>query len=227
MPGVPAAALTPYVALGTGEVDALRLERVDFVPEVGLYLAEDSVVLRARLESRFGSMAASFWSTAWAGGQVLARYVLDHPDVVAGRRVLDVASGSGLVAIAAALAGAARVTANDIDPLALAAVELNAAANGVVVGGSTDDLLGGDGGDAEVVLAGDAFYSTGLAVRMSEFLHRCAARGARVLVGEPGRGHVPPGSMEIVKTYTAHGLGAPEDAGITEVTVLRPAGRPS
>jgi len=133
--------------------------------------------------------------------------------------VLDVASGSGLVAIAAAVAGAAAVTANDIDPHALAAIALNAHANDVAVDVSGGDLLDGDGDDAEVVLAGDVFYSQSMAERMLPFLHRAAARGARALVGDPGRAYLPHDSLEVVAAYQVSMLGAPEDAQISQVYV--------
>ncbi|GAA1814663.1 methyltransferase [Planosporangium flavigriseum] len=144
----------------------------------------------------------------------------DRPDVVAGLRVFDVASGSGLVAIAAAVAGAAAVTANDIDPYALAAIALNAQANDVAVEVSRGDLLDGDGDDAEVVLAGDVFYSQSMAQRMLPFLHRAATRGARVLVGDPGRADLPNDSLEVAASYQVSMMGAPEDAQISQVYVL-------
>jgi predicted nicotinamide N-methyase len=215
--------LAPFVASGADGFDGLRLVRPPFVPEIRLHLADDAIVLRARLEAQAGPGPTPFWADAWAGGQALARYVLDHPQVVAGRRVLDVASGSGLVAIAAALAGAAEVTANDIDPYALAAVAMNAAANAVTVASDEGDLLDGDGGDADVILAGDALYTPELAGRMLGFLRRAAARGAAVLVGDPGRGHLPQWWLTVLDRYRVRGLGAPEDAELTEVSVLGPA----
>jgi predicted nicotinamide N-methyase len=130
-----------------------------------------------------------------------------------------VASGSGLVGIAAAVADAAAVTANDIDPHALAAIALNAHANDVAVDVSAADLLGGDGADAEVVLAGDVFYSQSMAERMLPFLHRAGSRGARVLVGDPGRAYLPHDSLEVVAAYQVSMLGAPEDAQISQVYV--------
>ncbi|GAA2703832.1 class I SAM-dependent methyltransferase [Micromonospora olivasterospora] len=156
--------------------------------------------------------------------QALARYVLDHPQVVAGRRMIDVASGSGLVAIAAARAGASEVTANDIDPYALAAVAMNATANAVTLAVDEGDLLDGDGGVADVILAGDAFYDPEMAARMLGFLHRAADRGARVLVGDPGRGHLPHRWLQVLTSYQVGGLGAAEDAELTEVSVLGPVG---
>jgi predicted nicotinamide N-methyase len=201
----------------------LRLARPALVPEVHLYLAEDAIVLQARLESWTGRrLAAPFWANAWVGGQAVARYVLDHPEVVAGRRVLDVGSGSGLVSIAAAMAGAATVTANDIDQYALAAVRMNARVNGVEVGVRAGDLLGGCGEDAEVVLAGDVFYSPELAGPMLTFLERVAARGAQVLVGDPGRDHVPRHRLEGVTGYPVSMPGAAEDALVRWVQILRP-----
>jgi predicted nicotinamide N-methyase len=211
--------LTPGVA----GFDRLRLAEVPFVPEVRLHLAVDPIVLGARMEAESGAaLAPLFWASAWAGGQAVSRYVLDNPDVVAGSRVLDLASGSGLVAIAAAVAGAATVTANDIDPYALAALTLNARANGVVVHGSCGDLLAGDGDGAEVVLAGDVFYSQSLADRMLAFLERVATRGARVLVGDPGRAYLPYGRLEVVASYPVSMMGPPEDAEIKQVHVLQP-----
>ncbi|WP_370017395.1 methyltransferase [Planotetraspora sp. GP83] len=141
-----------------------------------------------------------FWAYAWAGGQALARHVLDHPELVRGRTVLDLATGSGLVAIAAALAGAARVTANDIDPHALAATALNARANGVTVTLVEGDLLGRTATE-DVVLAGDVFYEKPLARRVMPFLER--ARGV-VLVGDPERGcsYLPADRFERVGVHT-------------------------
>jgi predicted nicotinamide N-methyase len=215
--------LDPFLAFGAAGSDDLRLAAVPFVPEIRLHVAEDAIVLRARLEACAGrELPHPFWADAWVGGQGLARYILDHPDTVAGRHVLDVASGSGLVAVAAALAGAATVVANDIDPFALSAISLNARANGVVVQVRAGDLLAGDGGNADVVVAGDVFYGPDMAARMLRFLRRATARGAQVLVGDPGRGHLPDGWLEVVASYPVSMLGAPEDAQLTQVHVLRP-----
>jgi predicted nicotinamide N-methyase len=184
------------------QADALRLETPPLVPEIPLFLAEDPVLLWARLEAdEQNSLPAPFWATAWAGGLVLARYILDNPSWVAGRRVLDLASGSGLVAIAAAMAGAAEVTANDVDGYAIAAIEANANANGVHLRTSAHDLTAGTGGDAEVILAGDCLYSADITGRMVPFAVRSAARGATVLLGEPGRGYTPANTFETLATY--------------------------
>jgi predicted nicotinamide N-methyase len=204
-------------------LDRLRLVEAPLVPEVRLHLAQDPIVWWARMEAEVGAaLTAPFWATAWPGGQALARYVLDRPVTVVGRRVLDVASGSGLVAIAAGLAGAAEVTANDIDPYALSAIRLNARANGVAVSPCPGDLLDGDGGDADVVLAGDVFYSEAVAKRMGPFLHRAAARGAQVLIGDPGRAHLPRDRMTIMASYPPPASAAPTEPQISTISVLQP-----
>ncbi len=204
-------------------LDRLRLVEAPLVPEVCLHLAQDAIVWWARMEAEVGAvLTAPFWATAWPGGQALARYLLDRPLTVAGRRVLDVGSGSGLVAIAAGLAGAAAVTANDVDPYALSAITLNARANGVAVSPCPGDLLDGDGGDADVVLAGDVFYSEAIAKRMAPFLHRAVARGALVLLGDPGRAHLPRDHMTIMASYPASARAAPTDPQINRISVLQP-----
>lgn len=208
---------------GAGGLDQLHIAEVPFVPEVRLHLAEDAIVLWARMEAvSGGSLPPPFWASAWAGGQGVARYVLDHPDVVAGRRVLDLASGSGLVAIAAARAGAAAVTANDIDPYAVAAVRLNARINGVTVTTTRGDVLDGDGAGADVILAGDVFYSRDMSTRVLGLLERAVARGAAVLVGDPGRAYLPKDRLEVLASYRVPMVGALEDAEIKQTDVLRP-----
>ena len=196
---------------------------VALVPELVLHQADDPIGLWELGEGEYRSeQPPPFWAFAWAGGQALARYVLEHPDLVAGRRVLDLASGSGLVAVAAAKAGAASVRAVDIDPLALAAIELNAATNGVTVTAELGDILDGGSGDADVVLAGDVFYSEAIAKRMGPFLHRAAARGAQVLVGDPGRAHLPRDRMTIMASYPAPAPAAPAEPQISRISVLQP-----
>ncbi|MEV0397571.1 class I SAM-dependent methyltransferase [Polymorphospora rubra] len=203
-------------------LDGLHLVEVPLVPEIRLHLAEDAIVWWARMEAEAGhSLAAPYWASAWAGGQAVARYVLDHPETAAGCRVLDLASGSGLVAIAAALAGASAVTATDIDPYAVAAITLNAAANGVAVDASGRDVLDTDGDGADLVLAGDVFYDPAMADRMLPFLDRVVARGGRVLVGDPGRGTLPWDSLEVVASYPAPTEAAFADAELARTYVLR------
>lgn len=163
------------------------LTPVPLVPEVVLHSACEAMELWERTDHD----QPPFWAFPWAGGQALARYVLDHPELVRGRTVFDLASGSGLVAIAAALAGAGEVVANDIDPLSLTAVELNAAANDVRIATLPGDQLAGDASEAEVVLAGDVFYDAEITALVLPFLDRAASRGAVVLLGDPDRAHLP------------------------------------
>lgn len=164
---------------------------VPFVPEITLYQAEEPIELWEKTETeRAAEQPPPFWAFAWAGGQALARHILDTPSLVADRSVLDLATGSGLVAVAAAKAGAHPVTANDIDPLSLAAATANAAANNVPLITIEADLLDTDPEEG-VILAGDVFYSREMAARVLPFLRRAAARGALVLVGDPGRAYLP------------------------------------
>jgi predicted nicotinamide N-methyase len=163
------------------------------VPEISLYLAtEVTPIWMATEESlaRFGT-PPPFWAFAWAGGQALARYLLDHPETVAGKEVLDICSGSGIVAIAAAKAGAARVVAAEIDPFAAAAIALNAPLNGVSVTIETRDLLDRTVIGWGVVLAGDVCYEVPMASRAIGLLRRIAARGRLALLGDPGRAYLP------------------------------------
>ncbi|WP_434743396.1 class I SAM-dependent methyltransferase [Micromonospora sp. SH-82] len=205
-----------------------RLAPVAFVPEVRLHQADEPIGLWELTEGEFHSaQPPPFWAFAWAGGQALARYVLDEPTVVAGRRVLDLAAGSGLVAIAAARAGAAAVRAVEIDERAVAAVALNAEANGVRVTADHADLLEPDTADtdAEVILAGDVFYSEAMANRMLRFLLRAARSGARVLVGDPDRAFLPRERFRELATYQVPVPPALESVRVKRTTVweLNPA----
>ncbi|RLP93026.1 MULTISPECIES: methyltransferase [unclassified Micromonospora] len=227
MRGAAAAALSELEreidAPGAG-LDRLRLVPTPFVPEVRLHLAEDAIVWWARMEATVGhALPPPYWASAWAGGQALARHLLDHPELVAGQRVLDLAAGSGLVAIAAALAGAARVVANDIDPYAVAAVTVNARANRVAVDATGDDLLDSVDAEADLVVAGDVFYSRAMADRMLPFLQRAAAGGAEVLVGDPGRGHLPADRLTVLADYPVPTTEPSVDSSLRRVQVLRPA----
>jgi len=163
---------------------------VPLVPEISLHLVDGPVGLFDLTGNEFHSdEPPPFWAFVWAGGQALARYVLDNPELVAARTVLDVATGSGIAAIAAAKAGAQQVRALDLDPAAARAAERNAAANGVTISTAEGDV--GAAGRAEVILAGDVFYSRGVADRMTAYLREAARSGARILVGDPGRGYFP------------------------------------
>jgi len=148
-----------------------------------------------------------YWAYAWGGGLALARHFLERPDVVAGRRVLDLGSGSGLVAIAAARAGAREVTAADTDDAAAAALELNAEANGVALSATVEDLTTGPPPAADLVAVGDLFYEPELALRVTVFLDRCHAAGIEVLVGDPGREFLPLSRLCRIADYAVSGFG--------------------
>jgi predicted nicotinamide N-methyase len=189
---------------------------VPFVPEVTLRTAAEPFGPWDRSQRD----APPFWAFPWAGGQGLARYVLDHPALVAGRRVLDAASGSGLVAIAAAKAGARSVLAGDIDENALAAIALNAAANAVpAVTPGRVDLAAPVPGEAEVVLAADVFYQRELADLALRFLSAACRAGATVLTADPGRAFVPRDSLTAVAEYQVPVLTVLEDTPVKTVTV--------
>jgi predicted nicotinamide N-methyase len=158
---------------------------------------------------------------AWPGSQALARHVLDHPFLVANRRVLDFASGCGLAAIAAAVAGAREVLASDLDPLAAAAQRLNAAASGVELSVTTDDLVGQDLRNVDVVLAGDVCYERGPSARISAWLRALAHRGATVLLADPGRTFTPSDDLEVLGTYVVPTSRSLERAERTPTTVWR------
>jgi predicted nicotinamide N-methyase len=176
-----------------------RLRPVPLVPEISLHVADEAVPIWHKTEEELGEMGLPppFWAFAWAGGQALARYVLDHPEIVDDKRVLDLAAGSGLVGIAAMRAGASSVTAADIDAFACAAATLNARANDVQLSVRDDDLLAASADDPslseswDVILAGDIFYERDTAERAFAFLSRHAARGAAVLIGDPSRTYLP------------------------------------
>jgi predicted nicotinamide N-methyase len=197
------------------------LQRPPHVPEVRLHLAEDVADLWQRLERELGRTGTEppFWASAWAGGQALARHVLTEPAVVAGRSVLDLASGSGLCAIAACLAGAASVTASDIDEFSVAAIRENADVNRVVVQPVLGDLLAGDPPDVDVVLAGDVCYERRMATRVLEWLHLCRHRGVEVLLGDPGRAFLPPDVLVEVARYDVTGDPIMENAGVLDARV--------
>jgi predicted nicotinamide N-methyase len=179
-----------------------RLTVVPFVPEVSLYQADDIYALWAQTERHLGRAGLSppFWGVPWPGGQALARYLLDHAALVAGRTVLDFGSGSGLVAIAAAMAGAATVIACESDPLGRAAIGLNAAANGVPRPACVADV-GAAVRAPEVVLAGDVWYDREFAGQVCGYLDAASAAGASVLTGDIGRRYFPRGRYDCLATY--------------------------
>jgi predicted nicotinamide N-methyase len=202
---------------------ACQLGPVPQVAEIRLQLAGDVLGLWQRTEDEFGAdRPPPFWAFAWPGGQALARYVLDRPGLVAGRSVLDLGSGSGLVAIAAAKAGAAAVVASEVDPLAVAAIGLNSRANGVPAPAVVGDVLDGDGAGAEVVLAGDVWYSRPLAERVLGFLDRVMAGGASVLAGDIGRAFLPRDRFRVLDARDIPVMAGLEDSGVKRTMVWEP-----
>jgi predicted nicotinamide N-methyase len=199
-----------------------RLLPVPHAPEIRLHVADEATPLWRKTEEELGEIGLPppFWAFAWAGGQALARHVLDHPDLVRGRRVLDFAAGSGLVGIAAMLAGAKSAEAADIDAFAMAAITLNAEANGVAVSALCEDLVGRDRG-WDVVLAGDVCYERDMAASVTDWLAALAARGALVLVGDPGRSYLPRPRLEALATYTVPTTRELEDSEVKRTTVWR------
>lgn len=181
-------------------VENLRLMDVPNVPGIRLYTAHPQSGLNRLKRS-------PYWAFPWGGGLALARHVQAEPRTVEGRRVLDLGAGGGVVAIAAAKAGAARVLAAEIDPHALAAIRLNAEANGVGITIIAEDLLGGEPPPVDLVLVGDLFYTPALAARVARFLDRCRAAGIEVLVGDPGRGPLPLDRLTLVAGYDVPDFG--------------------
>jgi predicted nicotinamide N-methyase len=192
------------------------------VPELRLHLADDAVALWEMTEAELGALGLPppFWAFAWAGGQALARYVLDTREIVRSRRVLDVASGSGLVSIAAMKAGAASACAADIDPFCAPAAQLNAALNDVTIQTSDADPVGAPI-DADVVLVGDLFYDRDLATRLLAWLRVLQAEGREVLIGDPGRSYLPKDALQQVASYEVQTLTALEDAEVKRTGVWR------
>ena len=194
------------------------------VPEVLLHLAHEAVPLWQKTEEELGGIGLPppFWAFAWAGGQALARYVLDHPEIVRGRSVVDLASGSGLVGIAALKAGAASVLAADIDPFAAAAIGLNAALNGVAgLSVTAEDLLASPPPPAGVILVGDLFYEKTLAETVFAWLLSAEAKGAGVLIGDPGRSYLPRAKLEKLIEYAIPVSRELEDSEIKRSAVWR------
>ena len=192
------------------------------VPEIRLHLATEITPLWQATEARLqeSGVAPPYWAFAWPGGQAIARHVLDHPGLVAGLRVLDFAAGSGLAAIAAARAGAAFVEAAEIDPLACAAIALNAAANHVTVACRATDLIDA-AADWDVVLAGDVCYERPMAERVVLWLHRLAAAGCLVLMGDPGRTYLPGSGLAAVASHLVPTSRELEDRTERETVVWR------
>lgn len=181
-----------------------RLQPVPHAPEISLWLADEVTPLWRLTEGELGRMGLPppFWAFAWAGGQGLARWLLDHPEEVAGKRVLDFAAGSGLVGVAAMKAGATSALCADIDPFSADAVAANARSNGVHLDFTGEDLLDAPPPAVEVICAGDICYERPLAARVLDWLGRAHAAGTRVLIGDPGRSYFPKdGGLTLLAEY--------------------------
>jgi predicted nicotinamide N-methyase len=207
-----------------------QLRSVPLVPDIRLHQASDPIGLWQPTELASGrtGLDPPFWAFAWAGGLALARYLLDHPETVQGRRAIDIASGSGLVAIAAAKAGAAAVAAFDIDPVAAIAIRMNAAANGVTVLAVCADILDQDNlpaREADLVLVADAFYQRDLADKVMRFAERGRAHGAAVLLGDFGRAYLPRDQLTQVASYDVPGQRMLEGSDIKRTTIWALRGR--
>jgi len=194
------------------------------VPEIRLHLADEAHDLWLKTEEELEAIGLPppFWAFAWAGGQGLARYCLDHPEIVRGKHVMDLASGSGLVAIAVAKAGAASVTANDIDPFCESAISLNAFANGTTIGFEANDFLSDPAGltEYDVILAGDVFYDRAMATGFERLLQEAALQ-CTVLVGDPGRSYLPERGMSLIAEYQVQVTHVLEDSEVKRTRVWR------
>ena len=205
-----------------------RLRDVDGVPGIRLHLADAVDPVWHATEEALGRDDAPipFWAFAWAGGLALSRWLIEHPEEVAGRTVLDFATGSGLVAIVAARLGAAEVRAVDVDPFAEAAVDLNARANRVRIGYATRDILDESPQPVDVIVAADTWYESPLADRVLPWLRAASAAGIRVLVGDPGRKYLPPpaesGLLELAR-YPVRTTTTLEDRDVVEASVFEVA----
>lgn len=211
------AAIRRFIAANT------RLLPPPLVPEIVLHLAEESLAIWRQTEEELGEMNVPppYWAFAWAGGQALARTLLDTPGLVRGKSVLDLGCGAGLAAIAALQAGAQSVLAADIDLIALVASEMNAAANGVALQTTADDLLAGLPRAFDVLLVGDLFYERQLADRVLALIEPASAAGTLVLIGDPERTYFPKGRFTQVATYKVPVTRDLEDAEIKNTAVWR------
>jgi predicted nicotinamide N-methyase len=197
----------------------LPISPVPSIPEIRLHTAGPASGLW-RLAGRREADPAPYWAYPWAGGAVLARYLLDRPEIVVGRRVLDLGAGSGLVAIAAAKAGAATVTAVDIDANAIAAIGLNAAINGVDIVARAADIIEDPPPEIDLLVVGDLFYDPTLALRVMAFLRRCQASGIEVLIGDPERAHLPQGELSRIATHAVADFGGGSSGGAVPAGVF-------
>jgi predicted nicotinamide N-methyase len=195
-----------------------RLQPVPGLEGIRLHLADEVLPLwhAAQVETGDPDAPLPYWAVAWGGGLAVARYLRDHPEAVAGRRVLDLAAGSGLCAIAAAQAGASAAIAADIDAFATAAIALNARANAVRVTVVGRDVIGEEPPDVDVILAGDCWYEAGLAARVLPWLRRAEDRAIRVVIGDPGRPHLPVDELVELAAYDVRTTTELEDLGLRQ-----------
>jgi predicted nicotinamide N-methyase len=204
-----------------------RLRPVPGLEEVRLHLADEPLVLwrAVQLETSDPDAALPYWAFAWAGGLAIGRYLREHPEAVAGRRVFDLASGSGLCAIAALQAGATTAIGADIDAIAVAAIAINARANLKRVTVVRRDVLDDEPPEVDVILAGDCWYEDSLAGRVMPWLHRAHARGIDILVGDPGRRYLPTNELLELAAYDVRSTADLEDLDRSRARVyaLRPA----
>ena len=204
-----------------------RLQSPPHTPELQLHLADEVTPIWRMTEEELDEIGLPppFWAFAWAGGRALGRYLLDHPDEVAGRRVIDFATGSGIVGIAAMKASAASVLASDIDPFCAAAVSLNAEANGVAVAFTGANLLDAPPPTADLILAADICYEKPMAEAVMDWLGEARAAGARVLIGDPGRAYFPKSGLAKLAEYRVPTSRELEDSEIkrTAVWTMAPA----
>ena len=199
------------------------LHEAPLIPEIRLYLATEIVPIWQMTEEELekSGLPPPFWAFAWAGGQALARYVLDNPSIVSGKSVLDFGAGSGLIGIAAAKSGANRILSADIDDFAVEAIKLNAAANAVEIAATTEDLAGVENRGWEVILVGDMCYERPLAERIEAWLRRLAGEGVEVLIGDPGRTYLPKSGMEKLVSYAVKTTRELEDTDVRNTSVWR------
>ena len=190
------------------------------VPEVKLHLAHEAIPIWQKTEDELGELGLPppFWAFAWAGGQALARYILDNPEFVKDKSVLDMASGSGLVGIAAMLAGGKSVLAADIDEFSIAAIQLNAKVNSCTLATTSDDLLKNAAPHFDVILVGDMFYEETTAERCLAFLKTSKAQ---ILIGDPSRSYLPKNQLEKIATYFVPVSRDLEDAEIKQTSVWK------
>ncbi|MEN6543517.1 methyltransferase [Parvibaculum sp.] len=199
------------------------LHEPPLVPEVKLHLASEIVPIWQMTEEELekSGLPPPFWAFAWAGGQALSRYILDHPEVVRGKRVLDFGSGSGMIGIAAMKANAASVLAADIDIFAAASIRLNAEVNGVSLNVTTDDIVGSPNLGWDVILIGDMCYERPLAERIEKWVHSLVDGGATALIGDPGRTYLPKSGLEKLISYAVKTTRELEDTDVRNTSVWR------